>query len=106
MSGLDKKIVLLGCIFFSFLLIAANKQDETPEQRVNLYFSGKLSELATQLQNFRKQSPTASEEQIQEQFKNCRLTYKQVEFLVEYYYPAAANRINGAPLLEAEPSEP
>ncbi|MCD6064645.1 MAG: hypothetical protein K0R82_2556 [Flavipsychrobacter sp.] len=106
MFCLKKKFVWLGCILFSVLLIAANKQDETPEQRVKLFFTGKLVQLANQLQDFKKQSPNASEAQIKEQFKNCRLVYKEIEFLVEYYYPGAANRINGAPLLEAEPSEP
>ncbi len=44
--------------------------------------------------------------EMRRRFSGCRAPYKRIEAFVEYYYPAAALRLNGAALPEAEPSEP
>ncbi|HEX8504774.1 MAG TPA: cytochrome c peroxidase, partial [Hymenobacter sp.] len=43
---------------------------------------------------------------LRAQFAACRREYKHLEFAVEYYYPHAATRLNGAALPETEPGEP
>ena len=103
----NKKLAALLSIFcLSFVLIAANSNDETPEQKTILYFTENLDALELKLKAFEAAAPSASPEEIKQYFAGCRALYKRVEFLIEYFYPAAANRMNGAPLLEAEASEP
>lgn len=41
---------------------------------------------------------------LEDKFVEGRSIYKHFEWLAEYYFPASANQINGAPLLEAEAS--
>lgn len=106
MIQLNKKLAIATCVALSFLLLAAGVNNETPEQKTRSFFAAKLDQLSSQLNNYKQLATGGTREQIQQQFLDCRITYKQMEFLLEYYYPAAANRINGAPLLEAEPSEP
>ena len=101
-----KFIVIVLLVLLPVILISATATNNTPEQKVKLYTAAQLDTLERELVAYKKSAEHETSEQLQERFKRCRILYKRIEFLVEYYYPAAANRINGAPLLEAEPSEP
>lgn len=39
-------------------------------------------------------------------FKRSRLAYKRIEWLLEYYQPALAGRVNGPPVVEVEDDDP
>ncbi|RZK62716.1 MAG: cytochrome C peroxidase [Hymenobacter sp.] len=78
----------------------------TPAGRAQAYYHGQLQALQTRLAVFRGVLYQADTTALRAHFAACRDTYKHLEFAVEYYYPHAAQRLNGAALPEAEPSEP
>src|SRR5690349_20293208 len=90
------------CLF----LVAADTGTRGPDREVKRYYNRQLQQLKADLEAFEAGAPLLSEQAIRQMFRDCRTKYKSVEFLVEYYYPTAAGKINGAPLPEAEPSEP
>lgn len=101
-----KVITVLSIFFFSLLMIAATNNAKSPEQRTLAYFNTHLDSLESKLLRFEAIATSAHSDTLKQYFVDCRALYKRVEFLIEYYYPTAATRINGAPLLEAEPTEP
>lgn len=103
----NKKIIIVLSLFFcSLLLISARENVQGPEQKTIAYFNAYLDSLEQKLMKYESIATTADEATLQQYFVDCRALYKRVEFLIEYKYPTAATRINGAPLLEAEASEP
>lgn len=90
----------------SIFLLSAGNNGPSPEEKVLDYFSVQLDSLERSLTDFERMAPQAEPERLRQQFFTCRAYYKHIEFLVEYYYPGAANRINGAALLKADASEP
>jgi cytochrome c peroxidase len=102
-----KQIAWLVCIFlFSLVLLSASNNAKSPEQKTLAYFNKYLDSLERKLIKYEAIATKAEAEELQRYFTDSRALYKRIEFLIEYYYPAAATRINGAPLLEAEASEP
>ncbi|HEX8348445.1 MAG TPA: hypothetical protein VF598_00655, partial [Hymenobacter sp.] len=95
--------LLLGVavVFFSFTVLR-----KTPSEQVKGYYDTHLRQLHESLLHFREASYQANAATLQSNFTACRAEYKRLEFAVEYYYPNAAQRLNGAALPEAEPSEP
>lgn len=93
-------------LMLSFFLLSAGNSGPAPEEKVLSYFSLQLDSLERALTDFEVMTSQADSEQLRQQFRTCRAYYKHIEFLVEYYYPATANRINGAALLKADASEP
>ena len=95
--------LLLGVaiVLFSFTVLR-----KTPAEQVKGYYDTHLRQLHEALLNFQKASFQANAATLQANFVACRAEYKRLEFAVEYYYPNAAQRLNGAALPEAEPSEP
>lgn len=69
-------------------------------------FNAYLDSLEQQLLHFERIAATLPEDSLKAYFTRSRLLYKHIEFLVEYNYPEAATRMNGASLLEAEAAEP
>lgn len=99
-------LTVLALLAFFITLVSAAGNDEPPVQKTILYFSRQLDSLEQGFIAYEQIAKTGSEEDIRLQFKKCRTYYKRIEFLVEYMYPAAALRINGAALLEADAAEP
>ena len=103
----NKKIVIVLSLFFcSLMLISAKENVQSPEQKTLSYFNLYVDSLEQKLMEYESIATKADEATLQQYFVDCRALYKRVEFLIEYNYPTAATRINGAPLLEAEASEP
>ncbi|GAB3940042.1 cytochrome c peroxidase [Spirosoma harenae] len=48
----------------------------------------------------------ASVDTMRAAFKRSRLAYKRIEWLLEYYQPALATRVNGPPIVEVEDDDP
>lgn len=94
-------LLALALLLFSFTVLRS-----TPPDRVKAYYLDHLDQLHTALLGFRATLDQTDEAGLRAQFLACRAAYKPVEFAVEYYYPNAAQRINGAALPEAEPSDP
>ncbi|HTN45645.1 MAG TPA: cytochrome c peroxidase [Flavipsychrobacter sp.] len=87
-------------------LLAAKENEETSAvDFTHTYFASQLDSLSEWAQQMKKISVAADEDVVHHTFLKGRLLYKHIEFLTEYYFPASAGRLNGAPLLEAEPAE-
>ncbi|MBX0288934.1 cytochrome C peroxidase [Hymenobacter sp. HSC-4F20] len=97
------RTLLLGLagLLFSFAVL-----HQPPGAKVKEYYTLHLQQLHTTLQRFQETAYTADITNLRQQFAACRAEYKCLEFAVEYYYPHAAQRINGAALPETEPGEP
>lgn len=95
--------VLLGlaALLFSFTVLRP-----APAEQVGRYYQQRLTGLHAALLRLQQVARRAKVAELQTHFAACRQEYKQLEFVVEYYYPSTAQRLNGAALPEAEPSEP
>ena len=91
----------LAVLLFSFAVLR-----KTPAEQVKDYYNSHLRQLHSALTRFQEATYQADTTALRAQFAACRTEYKQLEFAVEYYYPHAASRINGAALPETEPGEP
>jgi cytochrome c peroxidase len=95
--------LLLGlaasCLSFAML-------HKLPTEQVKDYYSQHLGQLHTALTDFQQSAQRADITALRAQFATCRREYKHLEFAIEYYYPHAASRLNGAALPETEPGEP
>jgi cytochrome c peroxidase len=97
------RLLLLGlaATLFSFSML-----HETPAERTKSYYHEHLNSLHEALTQFCTVAPQADGPGLQAHYAACRAEYKRLEFAIEYYYPHAAQRLNGAALPESEPSEP
>ncbi|MBO3272317.1 cytochrome-c peroxidase [Hymenobacter defluvii] len=94
-------LLLVAAGLFSFAVL-----HKSPTEQVKEHYTTHLRQLHTALTAFQQMAPQADAVTLRAQFAACRQEYKQLEFAIEYYYPHAASRINGAPLPETEPGEP
>ena len=91
----------LAVLLFSFAVLR-----KTPAEQVKTYYDAHLRQLHAALQHFQDRTYQADTTALRAEFAACRQEYKHLEFVIEYYYPHAAGRINGAALPETEPGEP
>jgi cytochrome c peroxidase len=87
-------------------LLAFRAVPPPPAEQVKSYYAQHLTQLHAAITHFRAVVGQADEATLRTEFIACRAAYKPLEFAVEYYYPGTAQRLNGAALPEAEPSEP
>ena len=95
--------LLLGLTVALFSFAALHK---TPAEQVKEYYEAHLRQLHATLTQFQQITLQANPVILRTRFAACRAEYKCLEFAVEYYYPHAAQRINGAALPETEAGEP
>ncbi|GGG48060.1 cytochrome-c peroxidase [Hymenobacter glacieicola] len=97
------RFVLLGLAGWLFTFAVLRP---TPAEQVKEYYNDHLARLHAALTHFQQHTYQAKASALQAEFAACRREYKHLEFAVEYYYPHAAGRLNGAALPETEPGEP
>ncbi|PJJ61168.1 cytochrome-c peroxidase [Hymenobacter chitinivorans] len=101
-SGALRALLLgLAGLLFSFAVLL-----KTPVEQLHDYYARHLRQLHTQLTRFQDLAYSADTTALRRQFATCRTEYKHLEFAVEYYYPHAAQRLNGANLPETEAGDP
>jgi cytochrome c peroxidase len=91
----------LSVLLFSFAVLR-----KTPAEQVKTYYDEHLRQLHAALTHFQERTYQADTTALRAEFAACRQQYKHLEFAIEYFYPHAAGRINGAALPETEPGEP
>lgn len=99
-------LLVLSALLFGLTVALKPAAPAPSTASVAAYYHAHLAQLHAALQQFQVAAPRASAAALQDHFAACRTEYKHLEFAVEYYYPSAAQRLNGAALPEAEPSEP
>ncbi len=91
--------VLLGLMVMSF----------RPENKT-LHLSEIYKENLTKFQKtanlLQQTAKEGNNHEMKNLFISLRADYKTLEYLIEYYYPKTASKLNGPPLPESEPSEP
>ncbi|UOQ77879.1 cytochrome C peroxidase [Hymenobacter sp. 5516J-16] len=100
-AALRSLLLGLSGLLFSFAVL-----HRTPAEQVKSYYDDHLKRLHAALTHFQQRTYQADTTALRVEFAACRREYKHLEFAVEYYYPHAAGRINGAALPETEPGEP
>jgi cytochrome c peroxidase len=100
-SVLGRPLLLgLALLLFSFAVL-----HKTPAEQVKTYYDEHLGQLHAALTHFQERTYQVDTTALRAEFAACRRHYKHLEFAIEYYYPHAAGRLNGAPLPETEPGE-
>ncbi len=101
-------VAVIGCIVlgnFSF-----TPGDTTPSNNVKRFFNQRIDSLTTKVVLLEKAVARMSNKQTATQAKDayiaCRLAYKEIEFLVEYYNPTSAKEINGALIAKVAEDDP
>lgn len=93
-------LFLTLCFFFS---CQKNEVSKTTIKQDLLIYLTKLNNEIIELEKFVNNN--SSQKEILEQFKKCRLTYKKVEWAIEYFIPDTARFMNGPALDEMELEE-
>ncbi|SFQ72342.1 cytochrome-c peroxidase [Hymenobacter arizonensis] len=94
-------LLVLSAGLLSFAML-----HKPPAEQVKGYYTAHLQQLHTALTDFQQSAQRADTTRLRAHFAACRREYKHLEFAIEYYYPHAATRLNGAALPETEPGEP
>ena len=106
---MDKKIVFAWLVAFGFIaciaLTSADKPHDT-SYKVKEYYLENLDSLRQEIVDWQKELPKLSQDEVQKRFKKSRHFYKKIECFVTYHFPATAQQLNAANLLEAEVSKP
>jgi len=97
-----KKIIVL---FFSFALFSCQPAEEN-HQKVAANFDIYIKQLKVEVEHLKELVQSdANSQKIQFQFLKAHSSYKKVEWLTEYYFPAVAKSINGPALPEFEEND-
>lgn len=100
-------LVLLA--FTGLVWSASTGKKDTAAEAVSLYYRQLLDSMKYSIWEIEQEALYASPERMQELFVTARQHYKQAEFVIEYFFPVSAQKMNGPALLEAashEPQEP
>lgn len=89
-----------------YLLLSSNTIDGQLKTAITGYYSRQLDSMKAGMLRLDREADTATPERMIALFEQNRLYFKQAEALIEYHFPASAQRLNGAALLESEASEP
>jgi len=102
-----KKLVYACAILLTCALLASltQKDDAAGLVDVKHYWDACLDSLGAWEKEITILADTGSRSELEQSFLRGRMLYKHIEFLSEYYFPVSANKINGAPILEAEASQ-
>lgn len=87
-------------------LLSANTTDKQLRESVGRYYQLQLDSMKAVVLQIDQQAETAGKEKLVALFEQSRYHFKKAEVLIEYHFPASAQRLNGAALLESEASEP
>ncbi|WP_461095322.1 cytochrome-c peroxidase [Spirosoma gilvum] len=98
-------------LLFLFTVLAAflpkergDMRDEPIVYRQFLADKARFHEQVKQLANYVQANAPA--DSLQWAFKRSRLDYKRIEWLLEYYQPVLASRVNGPSVVEVEDDDP
>ena len=90
-------LLLIVIVSVNFFFVPP--QTTPASQKVEQFFKQKLAITIRKLAEMQAAvNSNKSNKEIQETFRQARSAYKQVEFLIEYYYPYMIRKINGPPL--------
>src|SRR5678815_386840 len=86
-------LLLIVLVSVNFFFVPPKKTSAS--QKVEKFFKQKIAITIRQLVDMQAGvKGNKSRKEIQESFRQARRAYKQVEFLVEYYYPYMIRKIN------------
>ncbi len=80
-------------------------EEATSTQVKNFYHQG-LGKLLLEAELLKSLIENGDQKQIQEQFLKCRDAYKEIEVIIEYFFPFYAGKLNGPPIPFFEESDP
>jgi cytochrome c peroxidase len=95
-------IFVFSATAFSFLI----KKETTPAEAVRSFYLQQSKQVEKEVLQLQKLLAAGNEKQLQQQFLKLRLTYKQVETIIEYYFNYYATKLNGPPIPFFEEDEP
>lgn len=89
------------------LLILSSFNSHSPKacDQVKQLYRDHLDTLASRLGRFDTDAAAGDVPALRTDFAQCRDAYKYTEYIIEYYYPAIAVKMNGPALPESEPGD-
>lgn len=95
--------LLLVASYFSFRQF--NQPVKTPVEQIQAQFQRDVARLDSMIRLLQTAVAQGNSSDQQTAFQRSRLSWKRVEWLTEYYFPATAKAINGAAVPEYEESD-
>jgi len=100
------KKYLYAVLLFSGLSCADSSTANLPIDAINMYYVSQIDSLEKNFSLFLETVKLEKPEiEIQQAFKNCRVHWKHIEPLTEYYFANASEFINGPALPEEEDND-
>jgi cytochrome c peroxidase len=99
--------ILVLCVAFVILGGSfINNYKETPSHIVKKNYYAAANKLILEAEIFYNLLERKDSRQLQHQFLKCRSSYKEIEFIVEYFFPFYASKLNGPPIPFFEEADP
>jgi cytochrome c peroxidase len=89
-----------------YALFSFNTREQQLQLSVSRYYTVQLDSIKAAMLLLDGQAETADEKTLRSLFEQSRRYFKRAEAIIEYHFPASAQRLNGAALPESEASEP
>lgn len=90
---------------FILILFSFNNHPQRPGDKVKQLYLDHLHVLAAKLGRFDSNASAGNMIALKADFAQCRDAYKYTEYIIEYYYPAIAVKMNAPALPESEPGD-
>jgi cytochrome c peroxidase len=91
---------------FPVLLTSNLHVNKSTSSGAKQYFKTGVLQLKSDVTRLQGLTNTASQNEVEQQFKKARDTYKRIEVIMEYFYPYFAGKLNGPPIPFFEEAEP
>lgn len=98
--------IYIGFIALNLFVLACTQQHQTRAERIRQRASHSIHMLQQMISGpLLRAAKQNNPEALKASFLKCRAQFKKMEFYVEYFFPATARVINGAPIDEIELGE-
>ena len=104
---MKKKYKIIIGLFFTGLIFSFSSSTRSSKDRIKNFYVAQFKTLTSSVQQLEiAVTNNESEKKIKELFLAARLQYKQIEFIIEYYYELDVNKINGPAIDFVEEDDP
>src|SRR5690606_33311583 len=98
--------ISISCLFLFMLGGSFIFHENSKSTQVKKVYKNGLLKLLLEAEHLNELIKKGNEKQIQKQFFICRDAYKNIEVIIEYFFPFYATRLNGPPIPYFEESDP
>ncbi len=102
-----RKIIVAGCLMLCIVVFSFfARPGATPAESVKKFYLEQTTQFKNEIIRLQRLLEKGEEETLQQQFIKTRLSYKQAEVIIEYYFNYYAAELNGPAIPFFEEDEP